>query len=68
MNKTHKIKAEVHRWGDDLFSVYAQVRGGSLETGNHNSPVNAKRAFIAMCNRLGMDRNKYYFDELKETP
>ncbi len=55
------MKAEVIKWRTGLYSVHMKVRTGSLETGNHNSAKNAKRAFVAMCNRLGITKSKYIF-------
>ncbi len=57
------MKAEVIKWPSGVCSVHMQVRTGSLETGNHKTPELAKRAFIAMCNRLGVDKSKYEFVE-----
>lgn len=54
-----KIVAETIKWNDNLYSVHLAVRGGSLETGNHKTPAAAKRAFIAMCNRLGINKDRY---------
>ncbi len=61
------IKAEVIKWSDNLYSVSPTVRTGSLETGNHNSAKNAKRAFVSMCNRLGVKRSKYEFENLTKS-
>jgi hypothetical protein len=57
-----KLKAEITKWNGNLYSVYMQIRSGNLETGNHKSESAAKRAFVAMCNRVGIDRNIYEFD------
>ncbi len=55
------MKAEIIKWHDNLYSVYMQVRTGSLETGNHKTANGAIKAFVAMCNRLGVDKSKYEF-------
>lgn len=62
-----QIKAEIIKWNTtpQLWSVYATVRRGSLETTNYRTCASAKRAFIAMCNRLGINRNIYYFEQRK---
>ncbi len=56
-----KIKAEITKWPSGIYSVYAAVRSGSLETGNHKSREAAKRGFVSICNRLGINRDKYEF-------
>lgn len=58
-----KMKVEIIKWGGELYSAYMRVRGGSLETGNHKSAALAKRAFVDMCNRLGVDKSKYQFED-----
>ncbi len=56
------MKAKIVKWHDNLFSVHMTVRSGSLETGNHKTAKLAKRAFIDMCNRLGVDKNRWEFE------
>lgn len=56
-----EMTAEIVKWRNDLYSVSMKVRTASLETGNHKTAKLAKRAFIAMCNRLGIDKNRIEF-------
>ena len=58
-----KLKAEIHLWGDaHLYSIYMGIgHRGNLETTNYKSKVYAKRAFVAMCNQLGISKDKYEF-------
>lgn len=58
-----KIKVKFHSWAvGTIFSADAQIRGGSLGTGNYKNTDLAKRAFISLCNRLGIPRDRYEFE------
>jgi len=58
-----KLKAEIMEWcSGQLYSVYMGTgRRGNIETGNYKTKGLAKRAFISMCNRLGIDKSIYEF-------
>ena len=58
------LKAKVLKYeASCLYTVFMWCRGGSIETGNKRTPALAKRAFVAMCNRLGITKDKYIIED-----
>ena len=57
------IKAQIVEWHKKCYTVLMPIKDGWLETGNRRTLRGAKQVFIAMCDELGVDRNRYQFKD-----